>query len=37
MSGEIVLALAYGLILTTSGLWMWRRVFKDYFNHSDDE
>ena len=37
MSGEVILALAYGLILTTSGLWIWRRVVKDYLHHRDDE
>lgn len=37
MSGEVVLALAYGLILTTSGLWIWRRVVKDYLNDRGDE
>jgi uncharacterized protein YneF (UPF0154 family) len=37
VSGEVVLALVYGLILTTSGLWIWRRVIRDYLNHEDDE
>ena len=37
MSGEVVLALAYGIVLTTSGLWIWRRVVKDYLNHKGDE
>ena len=37
MSGEVVLALVYGLVLTTSGLWVWRRVVKDYLNHKGDE
>ena len=37
VSGEVVLALAYGLVLTTSGLWMWRRVVKDYLSHNSDK
>lgn len=37
MSGEVVLALVYGLVLMTSGLWIWRRVVKDYLNHKGDE
>ena len=37
MSGEVILALAYGLVLTTSGLWIWRRVVEDYLHHRDDE
>ena len=37
MSGEVVLALAYGLVLTTSGLWIWRRVIRDYLSHEGDE
>ena len=37
MSGEVILALAYGLVLTTSGLWIWRRVVIDYLHHRDDE
>ena len=37
MSGEVILALAYGLVLTTSGLWIWRRVVMDYLHHRDDE
>ena len=30
MSGELVLALSYGLVLVGAGLWTWRRVLKDY-------
>ena len=37
MSGEVVLALAYGLVLTTSGLWIWRRGIRDYLNQEGDE
>ena len=37
VSGEVVLALAYGLVLTTSGLWIWRRVERDYLSHNSDE
>ena len=37
VSGEVVLALAYGLVLTTSGLWIWRRVIRDYLSHEGDE
>lgn len=37
MSGEVMLALAYGLVLTASGLWTWRRVVKDYLHRRDDE
>ena len=25
-----MLAIAYGVVLTASGLWIWRRVLKDY-------
>ena len=32
-----MLALAYGLVLTASGLWTWRRVVKDYLYRRDDE
>ena len=37
MSGEVILAVAYGLVLTFSGLWIWRRVIKDYRDNTDDE
>ena len=30
MSGEMMLAIAYGVVLTASALWIWRRVLKDY-------
>ena len=36
MSGEMMLAIAYGVVLTASGLWIWRRVLKDYGAGSDD-
>ena len=35
MSGELILALSYGLVLVGAGLWTWRRVLKDY--QDDDE
>lgn len=37
VSGEVLLALAYGLVLTTSGLWIWRRVVRDYLSHNSDK
>ena len=37
MSGEVVLALAYGLVLTTSGLWVWRRVIRDYLDRGGED
>ena len=30
MSGELVLAMSYGLVLVGARLWIWRRVLKDY-------
>ena len=30
MSGELILAMFYGLVLVGAGLWIWRRVLKDY-------
>jgi len=35
MSGELVLALSYGLVLVGAGLWTWRRVLKDYQDYDD--
>jgi len=35
MSGELVLALSYGLVLVGAGLWTWRRVLKDYQDDDD--
>ncbi len=37
MSGELILAIAYGAVLVGSGMWIWRRVLKDYGKHKDDE
>ena len=37
ISGEVVLALAYGMVLAISGLWMWRRVVKDYVHDKGDD
>jgi len=30
MSGELILAMFYGLVLVDAGLWTWRRVLEDY-------
>ena len=30
MSGELILAMFYGLVLVGAGLWTWRRVIEDY-------
>jgi len=30
VSGELLLALTYGLVLVASGRWVWRRVMRDY-------
>ena len=30
ISGELLLALTYGLVLVASGRWVWRRVNRDY-------
>ena len=35
MSGELLLALTYGLVLVVSGRWVWRRVVRDY-GHPDE-
>ena len=36
MSGEMLLAIAYGVVLTASGLWIWRRVLRDYGTEGDE-
>jgi hypothetical protein len=35
ISGELLLALTYGLVLVGSGRWVWGRVNRDY-RHRDD-
>ena len=35
VSGEM-LAIAYGVVLTASGLWIWRQVLKDYGADGDE-
>jgi hypothetical protein len=35
ISGELLLALTYGLVLMVSGRWVWRRVLHDY-RHRDE-
>ena len=35
ISGELLLALTYGLVLVASGRWVWRRVLRDY-RHRDE-
>ena len=35
MSGELILALSYGLVLVAAGLWTRRRVLKDYRDDDD--
>ena len=37
MSGELVLAIAYGAVLVGSGAWIWRRVLKDYGECTENE
>ena len=37
MNGELMLALAYGLVLMLSGVWIARRVGKDYRDPSDND
>ena len=37
MNGELILALAYGLVLVMSGVWIARRVGKDYRDPSDND
>ena len=36
MSGELILAIAYGLVLVLAGLWIARRVSQDYQDPNDD-
>ena len=37
MSGELILAIAYGLVLVIAGLWVARRVSHDYRDPNDDD
>lgn len=37
MSGEVILAIVYGGVLVGSGVWIWRRVLKDYGEHKENE
>ena len=37
MNGELILALAYGLVLMLSGAWIARRVRRDYRDPSDND
>ena len=37
MSGELILALAYGLVLALAGLWIARRVSQDYRDPNDND
>ena len=37
MSGELILAIAYGLVLLLAGLWIARRVGQDYRDPNDDD
>ena len=37
MSGELVLAIAYGLVLVLAGLWIAHRVSQDYRDPNDDD
>ena len=37
MNGELILALAYGLVFMMSGVWIARRVGKDYRDPSDND
>ena len=37
MNGELILALAYGLVLMMSGVWIARRVGKDYRDPNDND
>jgi len=37
MSGELILALAYGLVLALAGLWIARRVSQDYRDLNDND
>jgi hypothetical protein len=37
MSGELILAIAYGLVLVLAGLWIGRRVSQDYRDPNDND
>ena len=37
MSGELILAIAYGLVLVLAGLWIARRVSEDYRDPNDND
>ena len=37
MSGELILAIAYGLVLVLAGLWIARRVSQDYQDSNDHD
>ena len=37
MSGELLLAIAYGLVLVLAGLWIARRVSQDYRDLNDHD
>ena len=37
MSGELILAFAYGLLLVLAGLWIGRRVNQDYRDPNDND
>ena len=37
MSGELILAIAYGLVPVLAGLWIARRVSQDYRVPNDDD
>ena len=37
MSGELILAIAYGMVLVLAGLWIARRVSQDYRHPNDDD
>ena len=37
MSGELILAIAYGSVLVLAGLWIASRVSQDYRDPNDDD
>ena len=37
ITGELLLALTYGLVLLASGRWVWRRVMRDYGHQAGTE
>ena len=37
MSGELILAITYGLVLVLAGLWIARRVNQDYRDPNDHD